>query len=80
MTDHCHIFDKDGHCSTCYEREDAAIVKLEFLHDQTMKAIDIAQRTIRQLVEDDAADRLQKAEYWARMQELRAERDGNDAA
>ena len=73
MTDHAHIYD-NGHCSTCYEREDATVVKLNFLHDQTVKAIDLAHRTIAQLVEVDA--------YHQRVQQLRAERRAieNDGA
>ena len=74
MTDHAHIYD-NGHCTTCYEREDAVVVKLDFLRDRTVEAIDLARRTIAQLQQDDADDALMRAEYHARVQELRAERD-----
>ena len=62
MTDHCHIYD-NGHCTTCYEREDAVVVKLDFLRDRTVEAIDLARRTIAQLQQDEANDRMLRAEW-----------------
>lgn len=61
-TDHVHEFE-NGRCIDCYEREDAVVVKLDFLRDRTVEAIDLARRTIAQLHEDEANDRMLRAEW-----------------
>ena len=62
MTAHPHT-SAFGHCTTCTEREDAVVVKLDFLRDRTVEAIDLARRTIAQLHEDEANDRMLRAEW-----------------
>lgn len=85
MSDHQHMYpmgDPDPACHICRERKSATeldIANAQTLAEHTARAV-LLMRDELQRLEDEAADRMQKAEYWARMQELRAERDGNDAA
>lgn len=76
MTDHQHLFlVGDPHCRICYERQDAPDVNPETLADVTARALALLKDEIAR-IEDEADDRMMKAEYHARMQDLR----GGDGA
>lgn len=63
MTDHTCLYDVDtGQCYTCRERRDAIDVKLDKLQAMAEEAMAFA-RDVMQQIEDEAADRLLKAEW-----------------